>query len=132
MGMHGLVHRKRKCPFCIVHPMSLCYEESVQNRFVWKCTFCFKAIPVQKSTIISNMNVRKFDTALTLWMMNARTVTAARMFNQRTRSLTRGCTEYFHLFRKAYSHYAQKKIVPYLVLPGIVEIDESKVNHKRF
>jgi hypothetical protein len=39
---------------------------------------------------------------------------------------------YFTLFRKAHSHYVATKVLPYLTLGGLVEIDESKVNHKKW
>jgi len=34
---------------------------------------------------------------------------------------------FYRLFRKACSHYENTKIRPYLVLPGPVEIDETKL-----
>jgi hypothetical protein len=40
--------------------------------------------------------------------------------------------EYFKMFRIALSHYAQKMVLPYLILPGPCEIDESKVIHRNF
>jgi hypothetical protein len=40
--------------------------------------------------------------------------------------------EYFNVFRKAASHYVDRKILPYLVLPGPIEIDESKTQNKKY
>ena len=87
---------------------------------------------IQNGTILAGMNIRRFDLSLTLWMMNARNAYAARMIAHRSRACARGASEYFEVFRRAYSHYAEKMILPYLVLPGPIEIDESKVNHKKF
>ena len=81
---------------------------------------------------MQNLNVRRFDASLTLWMMNCRTVTTARIVAERVRCIQTKASDYFSLFRRAYSHYAQKYVLPYLKLPGGIEIDESKVNHKRF
>ena len=36
------------------------------------------------------------------------------------------------MFRKAASHYVEKKILPFLVMPGPIEIDESKTSSKKF
>ena len=72
------------------------------------------------------------DLALTLWMMNAKTLAAAKMIHSKSKSVLGGSERYHHLFRLAHSHYVSKKILPYLVLEGPVEVDESKVNHRRF
>jgi len=132
LAQQGLIHRKRMCPSCFIHPMQIIHVEDVDNKFIWKCTHCFYACSVQKSTILSCVNIRQFDIALTLWMMNAKTLAAARMINMRTKCVVKPSDEYFKLFRKAHSHYVEKNIFPFLVLSGPIEIDESKVNHKKF
>jgi len=38
----------------------------------------------------------------------------------------------FRIFRKSCSNYFSKRIAPYLILPGPVEIDEAQVGAKRF
>ena len=50
----------------------------------------------------------------------------------KTRFISSAAETYFTIFRKAHSHYAQKNVLPYLVLTGPIEIDESKVNHRKF
>jgi len=37
---------------------------------------------------------------------------------------------YFKLFRQSTSWYIQKKVLPYIFLPGPIEIDESRVGQK--
>ena len=54
------------------------------------------------------------------------------MVFHRARSLAKPAIDYFQLFRKSYDLYARHKIMPYLRLPGVVEIDESKVNHRKY
>jgi hypothetical protein len=77
------------------------------------------------------MNIRKFDIALECWIMNAKSISTARLM---TASNIIGDTspEYFSVFRKVAAHYIENKIMPYLVLPGPVEIDESKTSHRKF
>ena len=72
------------------------------------------------------------DLALTLWTMHARTMAASKMIHMKSRFVSSQAEEYFTIFRKAQAHYASKKVLPYLVLTGPVEIDESKVNHRKF
>ena len=88
MGLHGLIHRKRKCPYCVLHEMQLICEPDAANGYLWKCTHCFETMSVSKCTILQNLNVRRFDASLTLWMMNCRTVTTARIVSERVRFIT--------------------------------------------
>jgi hypothetical protein len=78
------------------------------------------------------MGVKKLDIALTLWTMQSRTLQAAKMVFHRARYLAKPAIDYFYLFRKSYDLYARLKVLPFLQLPGIVEIDESKVNHRKY
>lgn len=108
--------------------MTIQHEASVQNEYIWKCVFCFYAMAVNKSTIVSKLSVREFDTSLTLWLMSANSLTTARMINEKSQKVVKPVNEYFKIFRKAHSHYVKKMIRPFLVLTGPLEIDESKVN----
>ena len=112
--------------------MNLVHMEDTENKYVWKCSFCYKIISPTKSSILGGLSIKRFDTALTLWMMNARTSAAARMIAHKARFVASPSADYFHIFRKAFSHYTVKNVLPYLVLDGPIEIDESKVNHKKF
>jgi hypothetical protein len=60
------------------------------------------------------MGVKKLDVALTLWTMQSKTLQAAKMVFHRARNLAKPAIDYFHLFRKAFDHYATTKILPYL------------------
>ena len=112
--------------------MSLHHVEDCSYKYVWKCPSCYTNLAVQSSTILSGVNIRHMDVALTLWMMNCKTLAAAKMLHSKSRNVHASSDRYFTLFRKAHSHYAAKKILPYLILEGPIEIDESKVNHKKF
>ena len=65
--------------------------------------------------------------------MCCNTVNAQKMIETRKdRVLGRETDFFFRLFWSALSYFAKKFILPYLVLAGPVEIDESKVNHTTF
>lgn len=51
--------------------------------------------------------------------------------NLRT-SGNRDSNKFLLLFRKALDHYFRKRVLPYLKLPGPVEIDETRIGRKRF
>jgi len=65
-------------------------------------------------------------------MMNCKTLNAARMISEKSKFVSAPADRYFMLFRKAHSFWVEKFILPHLVLPGPIEIDESKVNHKKY
>jgi hypothetical protein len=50
---------------------------------------------MQKSTILSCVNIRHFDIALTLWMMNAKTLAAAKMIHSKARNISAPSDKYF-------------------------------------
>jgi hypothetical protein len=62
---------------------------------------------------------------LLLYSANARPIVGKRM-------IRKNVTIYFRLFRIAASHYMKKKILPYLKLPGIVEMDETYIGRRKF
>jgi hypothetical protein len=132
MAQQGLLHRKRKCPACFVTDMQLLYMQDVENQYIWKCSFCFYVCSINKSTVLTAVNIRHFDVSLTMWMMNCKTVNASRMITEKGKFMASNAWAYFTLFRKAHSFWVAKYVLPYLVLTGPIEIDESKVNHKKY
>ena len=97
MGIHGLIARKKTCPWCMIHPMTLVSRTDVKSDYVWKCTHCFSCLQVTKSCPISNLSVRKFDRSLTLWVMNCRSLTAARIMSEKAHNFVATNTaSYFH------------------------------------
>ena len=130
LARHGLIHGKRVCRACD-NPMSFLYVDDTQYRYIWKCTFCFWTIPVSFSTPLCTMNIKKFDIALECWLMNAKSISTARLMTA-TSIIGDQSPEYFGLFRKVASHYIEKKVLPYLVLPGPIEMDETKTSHRKY
>ena len=59
--------------------MQLNHNPDVELKYVWKCTNCWHTCSVQKSSMLGALNLKQFDLALTLWMMNAKTLNAAKM-----------------------------------------------------
>ena len=131
-AMAGLIHRKRQCPYCVIHSMKLIYRADVQYEYIWKCPWCFYQIPINKSSLITQISLKHLEMALNLWVMQARTYTAAKMLFHGSEAVITNVASYFRLFRRAHSHYVENYINPYLVFEGPVEIDESKCNHAQF
>lgn len=94
--------------------MIFTHKEDVEEGYVWKCPFCYKTVNPTTSTIMSCMGVKKLDTALTLWMMNSKSLQASKMIAHRARNMAKPAIDYFHLFRKAFDLYVKKMILPYL------------------
>lgn len=64
--------------------------------------------------------------------MNCKTLNAAKMISEKAKHVSGPADELFKLFRQAHSWWVEKYVLPYLVLTGPVEIDESRVNTSRF
>ena len=92
--------------------------------YYWNCERCDRKTPIVENTILCGLDYRKFDTALELWVRSCNPNTA----NHIVRSWM--CGTFFNIFRKATSHYMTTKVLPYLKLPGIVEIDETMISRK--
>ena len=128
----GIIHRKRKCPYCVHHPMKLMHRPDVQYEYIWKCPWCNYQMTVTTSSLACGINIKFLDTALNLWIMQSRTMAAGKMLFHKSDEVVPTSTNYFRTFRRAHSHYVEKYILPYLVLDGVIEIDESKCNHTPF
>ena len=88
MAKQGLIHRRRTCMACFTHPMQLHSVPDTENKYIWKCSFCFYQCAINRSTILCQVNVQAFDTALTLWMVNCKTLNAARIINEKSKNIT--------------------------------------------
>ena len=58
-----------------------------------------------------------------MWVKNATPVLSGKMSINKTTLMS-----LMGLFRKSYTHYWKTNISPFLILPGIVEIDETKIS----
>ena len=95
--------------------------------YAWVCPICYHALRVTQGTPMASISLSLFDFALNMWIKNATPHLSGHMsqnFSQ-LQSL-------FLLFRKCYTHYWKTYVGPYLVLPGIVEIDETKISRQRW
>ena len=73
-----------------------------------------------KNTPVNGINIRALDQCLELWLVGATGKMAKKIAYS-----TYGDKTMFKIFRKACAKYFAKKIAPYVVLPGPVEIDEA-------
>lgn len=112
--------------------MTFLHIEDIQYRYIWKCNFCMRSLQLQFSTPLCTINIKRFDIALECWIINARSLSTAKLLTSSHSVVGHQSPEYFGIFRRAASHYVENKILPYLVLPGPVEIDESKTSNKKF
>lgn len=94
-----------------------------QLGFVWICPICFYAKRVTASTMLCGLNLRVMDFSLAMWIRNATPKLTGRISANK-----HGCGLFMSLFRKAYTNYYQKYVQPYLVLPGMVEVDETNIS----
>lgn len=123
---HGLLHPKRWCSFCATR-MRMIKTRAEFLGYIWVCPVCFDAKRVTCSTPLNTLNLLLFDFALAMWVKNATPKMAGDMScgGHSLQAL-------FSLFRRAYTFYLKTKILPYLVLPGPVEIDEAKIGRQRW
>ena len=95
--------------------------------YVWECTLCEFTLKLAKGTPCNGMNLRAIDLCLELWLARSTGKMAKRIGYS-----TYGDKTMFKIYRKSCANYFQRRIVPYLKLPGPVEIDEAQVGAKRF
>jgi len=98
-----------------------------QMGYIWICKICFDAKRVNESTPLNAMNPVIVDFALSMWVRNATPTLSGEMSALKT-----PLSKEFQLFRKSYTHYMKSRVLPYLVLPGPVEIDEAKIGRRRW
>jgi hypothetical protein len=96
-------------------------------KYVWVCPHCFEAIRVVKSTPFTGVHLRHVDFALKLFIEGCSPALNMKMNNKKSK-----LHEITTMFRRCYSHFITKKVLPYLVLPGPVDIDETKIGRKRW
>ncbi len=122
----GLIHKYRECWYCGTR-MIIARRESDNTNYVWECTLCGQKMKLTKNTPMAGINLRSVDQCLELWLVGANGKLAQRLsysfYGDRTM---------YKIFRKSCARYFAKRIAPYIVLPGPVEIDEAQVGAKRF
>jgi len=121
----GLIPWKRNCLFC-AQRMELTYEPNDSNKHIWRCNVCMKTARVTQSSPLSGAVLRHFDAQLHLWIDNTAPNTVDKLLGRKNHG------SWCRVFRKASHHYMTTQIFPHLILPGPVEIDETRVGQKRF
>ena len=122
----GLVHSRRWCSFCNSR-MRLVRTRRDYIGYIWICPICFDAKRVTQSTPLNTLNPLLFDFSLSMWIRGATPKMSGNM-SCGGNSLQ----AQFLLFRKACSHYMHSRVLPFIQLPGPIEIDEAKIGRRRW
>ena len=117
---HGLLHATRDCTFCNSR-MRLVKTRKDYIGYVWVCAICYHHKRVNKSTPLNTMNPLLFDLALSLWVRSATPDISQKL------SCRINTCDFHAVFRRSYQNYMSRKVLPFLRLPGPVEIDEAKI-----
>ena len=125
-AMHGIIHGRRACVFCNTQ-MRLIKTDRDEIGYYWVCPNCFSACNVVESSPLQGIRLRVFDMCVKLFERGYHPIGGMKLLGDQT---CRGV--YFILIRKAYGLYMRKKILPYMQLPGPVEIDETLISRKRW
>ena len=122
---YGLLFRRRDCPFCSCQMLMV---RNIGNReqICWQCARCNILQGVTIKTPLCYMDIKLFDVSLCLWIDNVWPRLALHFVKNRSQVIN-----YFQLIRKALSVYIKTKVLPYLVLPGPVEIDETRIGRQK-
>ena len=87
----------------------------------WQCVRCKSRKSVTSYTPLQYVDLKVFDAAIHLFFDSFSTTVGNKLCRT-------SVSRYFRCFRMACSTYIKNKILPYLQLPGPVEIDESKIS----
>ena len=121
----GLVHKKRDCPFCQC-PMLLVRNADSRAQLVWQCGRCGIGKGIGQNTPFCYMDLKLFDIAIFLWIDNVWPRLAQSIVRDRNQVIKN-----FQIIRKACSLYCKVKVLPYLKLPGPVEVDETRLGRQK-
>jgi hypothetical protein len=88
----------------------------------WICPKCFKGASVVESTPLCGMSLRTFDICVNLFAAGSIPIAARNKFICESKS-----SIYMLLIRKCYAHYWKRHVLPYIKLPGPVEMDETMI-----
>ena len=91
----------------------------------WVCPNCLDIKSITHSSPFSLMDLSVFDNALNLWVDGCTSGQAGRLC-----SMWSPVYLYYRILRRACSFYIRLKVLPFLKLPGPVEVDETKIGPK--
>jgi hypothetical protein len=82
---------------------------------------------VTSSTPLNTFNPILLDFAVCMWNRNSTNEITSQLSSR-----IANVTDLFSVFRRSYKHYMNRKVYPYIKLPGPVEIDETKIGIQRW
>ena len=125
---HGLLHKNRVCHTCRLMPMRL--VKTGGGRYFgfplqWSCIGCCRLETVTSNGPMQYIDLKVFDAALVMWLESISSTIGDKVLRGRV-------SRYYRVFRKASSGYLRRQVLPFLSLPGPVEVDESKIGAERW
>ena len=125
-AMHGLIHGRRQCSFCDTE-MRMIKTDKECDGYAWVCPNCFFGCNITDSTPIQGVRIRVFDMVVRLFERGYHPIGGVKLLGDVATKST-----YFLLLRKSYALYMKKMVLPFIKLPGPVEIDETLISRKRW
>ena len=95
---------------------------SLHSNCAWLCLSCRTVKSVTHASPMRYIDLYHFDVSLQLWMDDFTTGQASRLCNSKALMY-----QYFRVFRWACTFYLKLKVLPFLKLPGPVELDETNL-----
>ncbi len=89
---------------------------------MWQCGRCGISKGITMNTPLCHLDIKQLDVAIFLWIDN--------VWPQLAQNIVRdkhAVVRYFALIRKSCSLFMKTKMLPYLKLPGPVEVDETRL-----
>jgi len=122
---YGLIHKRRDCPFCTC-PMLLVRNAESRSQLIWQCGRCGISKGITMNTPLCYLDIKLFDISIFLWIDNVWPRLAQNIVRDRGQVIKN-----FQLIRKTCSLFVKTKMLPYLKLPGPVEIDETRLGRQK-
>lgn len=121
----GLIFKKRTCTFCSC-PMLLVRNTESSSQLIWQCARCGISKGITMNTPMCYLDIKLFDVSIFLWIDNVWPRLAQNCVRDKGQ-----CIKNFQLIRKTCSLFIKTKVLPYLKLPGVVEIDETRLGRQK-
>lgn len=151
----GLLHSKRNCILCgsmmklghfswvnrvQIRDLNLsnsdCMNLRKNTNLHWYCGLCNYLLPINFNSVLGHEDIMKQDRILRVWCQTpaAKMSLISRIFSyssKRPHAYKTYARKMVTIAIHSLAHYWKSRVKPFLKLPGIVEIDETKVGQER-